>query len=181
MKTIQEILESHETDKHNDIEHSYGDVYDDIFAHFDRTTKLNILELGVQRGGSLFAWQEFFPNTRVYGVDITDTRLDRYKTDSRITFYKEDLRDAIRHFEGISFDIIIDDSDHYDGTVAWIIKNYWRFLKPKGVLVVEDIQIVDRYTNTIAAVLPPNASLEHFDMRHVKNRSDDYIIAIWNS
>jgi SAM-dependent methyltransferase len=180
MKTIQEILESHETDKHNDDEHSYGDVYAAIFGDFDRMAELNILELGVQRGGSLYAWQEFFPNAHIYGVDITDTRLDKYKKDPKIIFYKEDLKDAVKHFEGMTFDIIIDDSDHFDGTMAWIVKNYWKFLKPKGVMIIEDIQIPERYTETIMASMPPGSAMEHFDMRYVKNRPDDYIITLTN-
>lgn len=191
MKTIQEILESHDTDKHNANEHSYGDVYAEVFEKFDRNAEINILELGVQRGGSLFAWKEFFPNANVYGVDISDSRLDKYKTDPRILFFKEDLKDATKYFAEGTFDIIIDDSDHFDGTIAWIIKNYWKFLKPKGIMVIEDIQIVDRYTATIEEavtrlieylVLKLNRkvsiNIDHFDMRSVKGRPDDYIITL---
>ena len=181
MKTIQQILESHDTDKHNATEHSYGNVYAAIFEQFDRNAELYILELGVQRGGSLVAWKEFFPNAKIYGVDITDTRLEKYKTDPTITFFKEDLKDAVRHFEGMQFDIIIDDSDHFDGTMAWIVRNYWKFLKPKGIMVIEDIQIPDRYTETITEAMPPGAVIEHFDMRNVKGRPDDYIIALTNA
>ena len=178
MNTIQNILECHDTDKHNPKEHSYGDVYAAIFSDFDRMAELNILELGIQRGGSLYAWQEFFPNAHIYGVDITDTRLDKYKTNENIKFYKEDLKDAIKHFEGMTFDIIIDDSDHFDGTMAWIAKNYWKLLKPKGIMVFEDIQIPDRYTQTLTESMPTGSVMEHFDMRHVKGRPDDYIITL---
>lgn len=181
MNSIQNILESHDTDKHNATEHSYGDAYDAIFDDFDRTAELNILELGVQRGGSLYAWQEFFPNARIYGVDITDTRLDKYKADDRIKFFKEDLKDAVRNFEGMQFDIIIDDSDHFDGTMAWIVKNYWKFLKPTGVMVIEDVQIPERYVRTITESMPTGSRMEHFDMRHVKGRPDDYIIALYHA
>jgi hypothetical protein len=138
MKTINEILSSHETDKHNDAEHSYGNVYAEVFSHFDREAPIAILELGVQRGGSLFAWREYFPNAT----------------------------------------IIIDDSDHFDGTIAWIIKNYWQCLKPKGIMVIEDIQIIDRYTNTIKGAMPEDAVFESYDMRYIKGRPDDYIITL---
>lgn len=178
MNNIQNILECHDTDKHNNKEHSYGDVYAAIFSDFDRMAKLNILELGVQRGGSLYAWQKFFPNASIYGVDITDSRLEKYKVNENIRFYKEDLKDALKHFEGIEFDIIIDDSDHFDGTMAWILQNYWKLLKPTGIMVFEDIQIADRYTETLKAVMPPKSFMEHFDMRHVKERPDDYMITI---
>lgn len=178
MKTINEILSSHETDKHNDAEHSYGNVYAEVFSHFDREAPIAILELGVQRGGSLFAWREYFPNATIIGVDISDSRLDRYKTDGSITFIKKDLRDALEDLKDMQFDIIIDDSDHFDGTIAWIIKNYWQCLKPKGIMVIEDIQIIDRYTNTIKGAMPEDAVFESYDMRYIKGRPDDYIITL---
>lgn len=177
MKTIQEILESHETDKHNDTEHSYGDAYADIFSKFDRDAEISILELGVQRGGSLQAWKEFFPNAKVVGIDISDSRLERYKKDN-VEFILGDLKVAIEQVTNRTFDIIIDDSDHFDGTIAWIIKNYWPLLKPGGVMVIEDIQVLDRYAATIHSVLPFDGHTKLYDMRHVKDRTDDIIITL---
>lgn len=177
MKTINEILESYESDKNNATEHSYGDAYADIFSRYDRNSEISILELGVQRGGSLLAWKEFFPNARVTGIDISDSRLEKYKTDT-VEFILGDLRVAIDQVKDRSFDIIIDDSDHFDGTVAWIIQHYWSLLKPNGTMVVEDIQIIDRYTETIKSVLPEDAIMEAYDMRNVKGRPDDYIITL---
>ena len=140
--------------------------------------KLNILELGVQRGGSLYAWQEYFPNANIYGVDITDTRLDKYKTNEKIKFFEEDLKTAIKHFENMKFDIIIDDSDHFDGTMAWIAANYFPLLNEKGVLVFEDVQIPDRYMQTINESMPANAIMRYFDYRGIKPRPDDFIITL---
>ncbi len=177
MKTIQEILESYDCDKHNALEHSYGDVYADIFSQYERTAAINILELGVQRGGSLLAWKEYFPNATVTGIDISDSRYDKYKKDS-VRFILGDLRVVVNQVEDQLFDIIIDDSDHFDGTIAWIIQHYWSLLKPKGVLVIEDIQLIDRYTKTIESVLPPDADMYAYDMREVKGRPDDYIITL---
>ncbi len=177
MKTIQEILQSYECDKHNDEEHSYGDVYADIFSNYDRDSNISILELGVQRGGSLLAWKEYFPNATVVGVDITDTRLERYKKDS-VEFILGDLRLVIDQLKDRKFDIIIDDSDHFDGTIVWIIQNYWKLLNPKGVMAIEDIQVPDRYLAAIHSVLPPDAKAKVYDMRWVKDRHDDMIVAL---
>jgi cephalosporin hydroxylase len=169
---------SHETDKHNLTEHSYGDAYAEIFSRFNREAELNILELGVQRGGSLFAWREYFPNAKIIGVDISDSRLDRYKTDESITFIKKDLRDAIEDLRDIKFDIIIDDSDHFEGTVAWIVKHYFELLKQHGVMVIEDLQVVGKYTETIKSTMPDYTKYEEFDMREVKGRPDDFIVCL---
>jgi len=180
MKTIQEILESYECDKHNETEHSYGDVYADIFSKHERDSQISILELGVQRGGSLLAWKEYFPNAKVTGIDISDTRLEKYKKDS-VKFILGDLKVVIDQVENEQFDIIIDDSDHFDGTIAWIIQNYWKLLKPKGVMVIEDIQIPDRYLATINSVMPTDAKAKLYDMRWVKDRPDDMIIALFKN
>ncbi len=177
MKTIQEILESVDSDKHNDTEHSYGDVYAEIFSKYNRDAEINILELGVQRGGSLVAWKEYFPNANVYGIDISDSRLEKYKVNN-VTFILGDLRLVINQVEDKMFDIIIDDSDHFDGTIAWIIQNYWKLLKKDGVMVIEDIQIPDRYLATINNVMPKNAKAKVFDMRLVKDRPDDIIVTL---
>ncbi len=177
MKTIQEILESYDCDKHNDTEHSYGDVYADIFSKYDRNAEISILELGVQLGGSLLAWKEFFPNAKVVGIDISDSRLEKYKQDS-VEFILGDLKVAIEQVTNRMFDIIIDDSDHFDGTIAWIIQHYWALLNKDGVMVIEDIQVPDRYLNTIHSVLPPNAKAKVYDMRWVKDRTDDMIVTL---
>ncbi len=178
MNTIQNILESHETDKHNATEHSYGDFYASLFSKYNREGKLNILELGIQRGGSLFAWREFFPNANIWGVDIVDDRLDKYKFSNSIVFIKDDLKNAIHQFKDIKFDIIIDDSDHNENTMAWIGMNYFPLLNQKGTLVFEDVQIPDLYERVIADAKPANAKLEKFDMRHIKGRPDDFIITL---
>lgn len=180
MNQIQNILKSYDTDKHNDIEHSYGDFYADLFSRYDRLGKLSILELGVQRGGSLFVWREFFPNADIYGVDIVDERLDKYRFSNSIVFIKADLKDAIHKLKDKKFDIIIDDSDHNEQTMAWIATHYYPLLKPKGTIVFEDVQIPDLYKKTIGSVLTNGAVLKSFDFRHVKGRPDDFIITVTN-
>lgn len=174
---ISDILETYETDKNNATEHSYGEYYNKLFAQYAKESPISILELGVQRGGSLLAWKEYFPNAEVIGVDITDTRLEKYKQD-RVTFIKADLMEAIPLLKDKYFDIIIDDADHFDGTNAFVVKNYYPLLKDGGVIVIEDIQIIDRYTQTIRAALPEGAVMSYCDLRHVKGRPDDYIITV---
>lgn len=174
---ISEILEGYETDKSNPIEHSYGEFYDQLFARYEKNADISILELGVQRGGSLLAWKDYFPNAEVIGVDISDTRLDKYKQD-RVTFIKADLRDAVEMLKDKTFDIIIDDADHFDGTNAFVVKNYYPILKEGGTIVIEDIQIIPRYTKTIAEAIPHGAKMSYVDLRNVKGRPDDYIITV---
>ena len=70
---IGDLLLSYQTDKNRGktIEkngHYYGDSYQRIFSNFDINSKLNILEVGVQKGGSLLAWKDYFKNANVVGL-----------------------------------------------------------------------------------------------------------------
>lgn len=157
-------------------EHTYGIFYDNLFAKFDKEAPLRVLELGVQGGGSLLAWKDYFPNAEVIGIDISDSRHKEYRQD-RVTFKKADLRD-MPIGEEERFDIIIDDSDHFIGTQQFIVENYYLYLKPKGVLVIEDVQSPVADTQAIAEILPQSAEMYCYDFRNVKGRNDDYIITV---
>ena len=37
-----------------------------------KTEPLRVLEIGIERGGSLLMWRDYFPNAQVFGIDITD-------------------------------------------------------------------------------------------------------------
>lgn len=175
---IQELLhDDHDTDKNHEAGHSYGDFYEQLFLKFDRNDELNILELGVQKGGSLRVWKEYFPNAHVYGVDIIDSRLDKYKEDD-VTYIVDDLKKAIVGLRDIKFDIIIDDSDHSQETMVWIAQNYYYLLKPKGILVFEDVQIPSLYYTAIGEGRPEKSIIDRVDLRERKGRHDDFIITL---
>lgn len=67
MKLLNEAALKHGASKGDD----YLDVYEANFSGIRDSVK-NILELGVQGGGSLKMWQDYFPNAHVFGVDIAD-------------------------------------------------------------------------------------------------------------
>lgn len=155
-------------------EHSYGPFYDELFSRYGREDKLDILEIGVQGGGSLLAWKDYFPNANVVGVDISDSRLDEYKSD-RVTFIKSDVRDVPATGK---YDIIIDDSDHFIGTQKFIVENYYPMLKSGGTLVIEDVQSGDNDVSEISGVLPVSAAMDWVDLRSVVGRYDDFLITV---
>ena len=131
---ISEILLKYDTDKVRD--HHYGDAYDELFNKFDRNAPLNILEIGTQKGGSLCAWQDYFPNAKITGVDIVDVVKPEYRRDN-ITYIVSDIKDWQTDE---MYDIIIDDGSHFALDVAWVIKNYKDKVKNGGLFLVEDIQ-----------------------------------------
>jgi len=140
---ISEILKKYNTDKES--HHGYGKAYGEIFKKFDREAALNILEVGTQKGGSLLAWKEYFPNANVYGVDIIDVVPDEYRKDT-VTRIISDIKDWKND---IKWDIVIDDGSHYLPDVVYVISQYIHKLNDNGVLVVEDV----RFPNLMGAVI----------------------------
>jgi trans-aconitate methyltransferase len=164
---ISEILITYDTDKVNG--HCYGDAYDVLFSQFDRNAPLNILEIGTQKGGSLCAWQDYFPNAKVTGIDIVDVVKPEYRRES-INYIFADVKDVKLDEE---YDIIIDDGSHFFEDVMFVIDNFHSKLKSGGIMIIEDVQ--------------SQSWLEHikvpfsiFDLRHVNSNYDDFLIIIKN-
>lgn len=153
---ISEILAKYDTDKI--IGHSYGDAYDELFSKFDRNAELNILEVGTQKGGSLCAWQDYFPNAKVTGIDIVDVVKPEYCRDS-IRYIISDIKDFKTDEQ---FDIIIDDGSHFAEDVKYAIDNL--NLKDDGVMIVEDVQDSSLWNN--------------YEMIKTGNHYDDLLLII---
>ena len=155
---ISKILAKYETDKVNG--HCYGDAYDSIFSKYDRNAPLNILEVGTQKGGSLLAWKEYFPNATVTGIDIIDVVKPEYRSD-KINYIFTDIKD---YKSDQVFDIIIDDGSHFLHDVLYVVNN----LKYK-LLVIEDVQSQDWMRH----IKVPH---ETIDLRGVNGNYDDFLI-----
>lgn len=180
---ISEILEKYETDKIS--HHQYGKAYDELFARFDREAKLNILEVGTQKGGTLLAWKEYFPNANVMGVDIVDVVPEKYRKDT-VTRIISDIK-KVDFDDG--FDIIIDDGSHYLGDMVYVIATQFVPLKRNGVIILEDIRFPQLTLNVIHNLItdsniafPDNEERSHFKVRQYNNTrpgaESSFLIAI---
>lgn len=158
---ISNILAKYDTDKVNG--HCYGDFYDDLFSRYDKNTPLNILEIGTQKGGSLCAWQDYFPNAKITGVDIVDVIKPEYKREG-INYIVSDVKNWK---SDETYDIIIDDGSHFLEDVLYVVNNF----KYK-VLVVEDTQAPDTWVREISKIRP----VEVVDLRYVNGNYDDFLI-----
>lgn len=176
---IGEILKKYETDKNSG--HHYGEPYRQIFSQFDKTAKLDILEIGTQKGGSLLAWKEYFPNANITGIDIKDQVLDKYKR-SDINYIVCDVND---YRTDQMFDVVIDDGSHWLKDVVHTVAYFSKRLKLGGKLVVEDVQDPS-WIPVLYNILSPNLEynsgevykLEHFDLREIENKYDDQLLVI---
>ncbi len=114
------------------------EFYEDLFSNVKNSTK-EILEIGVHKGESLRLWKEYFTNANVYGMDISVSKVIPER--DRITLIEKDAytSEAVSNFQENFFDIIIDDGPHTGETQKFFLKEYFKLLKPKGIMVLEDI------------------------------------------
>ena len=156
MLTLDEILKKYDCDKSSDF-HGYGKVYDSLFLPL-RDRKISLLEIGVCRGNSLRAWEEYFTRASIHGVDILDrTKYDTKRVKTHIIDQKDDrkMTDLGKKFG--PFNIIIDDGEHSSKSVVRSFNSLLPFLAPGGYYIVEDLHCIPQHRGT-----EPNEALDFF-------------------
>lgn len=128
-------------------QHYYTQHYERHFKPL-RWKRLNILEIGIGgyespiRGGeSLRLWKYYFPNSRVFGIDIYDKSFHnehRIKTFQGSQVDEEFLNSVISEIGSV--DIIIDDGSHLNKHVIRTFELLFPKLSQNGIYVVEDLQ-----------------------------------------
>lgn len=135
----------------------YTPHYHSLFKHI-RNNPVDLLEIGIGTmipgvpssmslfaqpgyapGGSLRAWRDYFPNGNIIGIDVQP---DTQFTEDRITTYLCDSRreEVIWPLLGERrFDVIIDDGSHWDECQRKTLQNLWKFVKPGGFYIIEDV------------------------------------------
>jgi hypothetical protein len=142
MKLLTEIANKYGTDKGTTFypSHGFSEIYDDFFIN-KRNDVLKVLEIGIDKGNSLRMWRDYFPNAIIYGLDV---QTHQFFTEERIiTSYANqsdihDLNNFIDEYGG-DFDIIIDDGGHDIIFQQFTLGVLFKYLKPNGVYIVEDL------------------------------------------
>lgn len=150
---LKNIFNKNKCDKSS--KHSYDLIYEKDFEKI-KSMPLNVLEIGIFRGESISSWVEYFPNARIYGIDIFDRvgasdievlkhpRVKYLKADSTSFQLTSDIKDA---WQEVQFDIIIDDGLHTPAANKSTLENLITFLKPDGYYYIEDIWPLDEMTD----------------------------------
>jgi predicted O-methyltransferase YrrM len=126
--------------------HPYTPIYEILFNE-SKNYSLNIMEIGIAFGSSLLMWREYFESSNIYALEYRKDHIEDFRTkfdNSRITIDEVDVRKKSSILNAFSkyqhmFDIIIDDSTHEFKDQVLIIKTVIPFLKPGGILIIEDI------------------------------------------
>jgi hypothetical protein len=126
--------------------HTYIYVYDKELAPYKKN--INMLEIGVDHGGSLALWKKYFENYKLVGFDLHPNPIEGMPytedllADENITlkFGRSSTdRGAAAEFEDKTFDVIIDDGSHDPNIQIETFKVWISKLKDKGVFFIEDI------------------------------------------
>ena len=176
------LINNDKTDKNTT--HSYIELYEELL-HKKKYTAKNILEIGIQRGGSIKLWHDYFINATIYGLDIiplTET-WDKIRCEPRIKLGRFDAYNEtffINNFLGkVKFDMMLDDGPHTLESMIQFIELYTQVMADDGILIIEDVQSMDWIDELIQAVpehLKKYVSI--YDLRHIKNRYDDIVFVI---
>jgi methyltransferase family protein len=137
-----ETLHRNKVGKVSDKWESYLGYYGNLFSPL-RQLPVSMLEIGVQNGGSLETWSEYFKYGQCFvGCDINPKCGSLKYDDPRISVVVGDAN-AAPAFQAIrtissEFDIVIDDGSHMAMDVMNSFINYFPMVKPGGLYVVED-------------------------------------------
>jgi len=126
--------------------HPYTLFYNSLFKQ-QKTQELKIAEIGILNGSSLLMWKEYFNKSKIYGFEYDVNLINNFKkkyNNNNIILSEINVKDDASIYNSFTnrnetFDIIIDDSTHEFEDQIKVIKNVHSFLKPGGILIIEDI------------------------------------------
>jgi len=141
-KQFKEIYSKHEG-KVVDKWTSYLLEWDQIFSTL-RNEEINLLEIGIQNGGSLEIWAKYFDKAKnIVGCDINEACRNLKFEDPRISTVIGDVNtdNAENKIVNISskYEIIIDDGSHLSSDIIRSFSRYFNRLSTNGLYVIEDL------------------------------------------
>lgn len=153
-ETIKKLNFLHYQFKENDLMHfflenkgrvvhkwlHYFEIYDRYFNKF-RNRKINILEIGVNRGGSLQMWRRYFgEKANIFGIDILEGSKILEKEGFTIfignqsdTIFLNKVANSIG-----KIDIVIDDGGHTMDQQIVTFEELFPFVSEDGIFLCED-------------------------------------------
>ena len=122
----------------------YISVYDaELEVILRRGTSIDLLEIGVQNGGSLELWAKLLPlGSTITGLDIDPQVSELRFNQPAIKTYILDASDRSQVESAIGdakYDIIIDDGSHICNEVISSINIFYPRLRSGGVMFIEDL------------------------------------------
>lgn len=143
-ETFEEIFDKCGSDKCK--HHGYHRYYEPIFNTL-KSKSLRLLEIGVDRGCSINAWNIVNPNiSKVFGIGYNNTQTElKTVVNDKTTLYMGDqsnipFLDYVIDDSGGKFDIIIDDGSHVPSHQKISFDRLWEHVVSGGYYVIEDVE-----------------------------------------
>ena len=122
---------------------SYLALYESVLSPLRQSVR-SLLEIGVQNGGSLEIWAQYFASAQIIvGCDIDAKCADLNFEDSRIHVVVENAtlattRETVARLSP-AIDVVIDDGSHIPRDVIAAFLSYWPMVTPGGLFIAEDL------------------------------------------
>jgi len=161
--------------------HPYTLFYDGLFKN-KKDEKLKIAELGILEGASLRMWQEYFTNSNLYGLEYNHAFINSFKQlydNDRILLSHIDVtnKDSVANAFSelnVMYDIIIEDTTHQFEDQIRVIENCYQYLKPGGILIIENIfksYNENDYINRLNPILHNFQDYYFIELDHINRKS----------
>jgi len=175
---------------HNIIAHFHKHPYTPIYSLLLgplRNKPITFCEIGIAGGYSIKMWRDYFcKDTKIVAMDYDPNltaHIDTLHFPNVITALmdvtSEEVIETNFHTLGLTYDIILDDSDHEFNSHICLVKKATQFLKPGGMLLIEDIfrsNTAQMYEKALEGLLTPFESIYYIKAEH-KNRDS----GTWNN
>ena len=191
-KSLIEIFENDLTLK-SDKWVCYFDVYETYFSRF-RDTDLTFVEVGVQGGGSMQMWRQYFgKSAKIYGIDIDSKILNLPLIDVTLKVGDQNKEEFWNQFlsDIEEIDCFLDDGGHTMSQQITTLINVWPKIKKDGVFICEDIHTsyyldwgngIKRSWTMIefAKTLIDLVNLYHIQQHNEESRIPSYILKLFS-
>ena len=120
---------------------NYFEIYERYFNDF-RSKEPRFLEIGVQYGGSLKMWHEYFENGSIYGIDINPDCKKLENDNIKISIGSQNDKSFLKKFanEINTLDIIVDDGGHTMEQQINTFEILFPILNNGGIYLCEDVE-----------------------------------------
>lgn len=126
--------------------HNFTSVYERFL--FEKRLKIQqIIEVGVLRGSSIQMWEQYLPNAKILGLDISSQYFGERQFGPRVALAvcdatkEAELTHVLNSYSIVSnsVDVIIDDGSHIVSHQISTINSMWKYVKPGGLYIIEDM------------------------------------------
>lgn len=180
-KTLANIITDKNLVTDKNTYHAYIDhFYESEFAKY-KDKELTIIEIGIDQGGSLMLWAEYFSNATIFGLDLQmggncGTDCAKYKNINirLMDAYQPNIVPLVP-----DADIIVDDGPHTLESQVFAVEYYLPKVRSGGIFIIEDIPEYAWIEKMMEKVPKELLSyVEVVDLRQIKNRYDDLMFVV---